>query len=233
VAQDSNLWSANCSIINTFTQAADFGGWPELEELPLKHMTKEHLEVLAAKCSSQANIEMPIFPELATASPSGTAASDFSNTVTPGPRAQVDPDAAYHDMTTITPSPGFALKEANANKAAAKTKPPVSKKQLEMHQQWQATAESMGGPNARIIVSKSDAKKLIFDALHDAFAPMNITDLHRVRIARNGRCITRSCYGKTRPLQQSYSLISILYTIGPQRCCPIAGTQAMPQRYDH
>ncbi|GKY96953.1 hypothetical protein MPSEU_000654300 [Mayamaea pseudoterrestris] len=155
-------------------QVADFGGWPDLHELPLKHMTKEHLQTLVDKCSSTLDIGMPIFPSLMSPC-AATNAIDVSNTVTPGPRAQVGFDATATDLdsSTITPSPGLA----DAKKAAAKA--PVSKKQLDMHRQWQATAESLGGPNARIIVNKNDAKKLIFDVLHDAFAPMNITDLHK------------------------------------------------------
>ena len=158
------------------SQAADFGGWPEINELPLKTMTKEHLDVLATKCSVQADIEMPIFPK--TASLNSDNMTVVSNTITPGPNAQVAPDGAGTKLSSVTPSPALALKEANAKKAA-KSKPPASKKQLDMHRQWQATAESMGGPDARIMVSKPEAKKLIFDVLHDAFSPMNITELHK------------------------------------------------------
>ena len=159
--------SHNFSLhISHTAQAADFGGWPELNELPLEHMTKQHIDILAAKCSNRLDIEMPNFSDVAS-SPSG-----ISHTVSPGPRAQVDAD-------TITPSPGVALKEAAASKNAT-AKPLVSKKQLEMHKQWQAVAESLGGKDARLVVSKPEAKKLIFEALRDAFAPMNITDLHKV-----------------------------------------------------
>ena len=40
----------------------DYGGWPDdLNELPLKHMTKEHKELLVAKCSRKVKIDMPNF----------------------------------------------------------------------------------------------------------------------------------------------------------------------------
>ena len=56
-----------------------------------------------------------------------------------------------------------------------------SKQALAMHRKWQEAAEEMGGPDARIVVSKPAAKTLIYNQLHDAFAPMNITQIHKVR----------------------------------------------------
>jgi hypothetical protein len=57
---------------------------------------------------------------------------------------------------------------------------PASKAALAMHRQWQQQAEAVGGPSARIVVQKVKAKKLIFDLMHDAFLPMNITQIHKV-----------------------------------------------------
>jgi hypothetical protein len=48
---------------------------------------------------------------------------------------------------------------------------------LEIHRKWQAAAEAMGGPDARIIVEKKKAKKIIFALLYDSFRPMNITQI--------------------------------------------------------
>ena len=67
--------------------------------------------------------------------------------------------------------------ELEANMSTKST----SKAALEMHKKWQQLASSMGGPGARIVVEKSKAKELIFDMLHDAFTPMNITQIHTVR----------------------------------------------------
>jgi len=64
----------------------------------------------------------------------------------------------------------------------------TSKAALDMHKKWQEQANSMGGPNARIVVEKRKAKKLIFDMLHDAFAPMNITQIHKVRFGKVQSC---------------------------------------------
>lgn len=87
----------------------------------------------------------------------------------------------------VTPSP--MPPKGASNKAAARKsidaattaknptveKPKVmSKSAIEAHRKWQAEAEKLGGPDARVVVSKPDAKKLIFDKLHNEFAPMNI-----------------------------------------------------------
>lgn len=64
--------------------------------------------------------------------------------------------------------------------AAAKKKPAaekskvISKSSIAQHIEWQDEAVKFGGPNAKIIVSKPVAKKVIFDMLHDEFCPMNI-----------------------------------------------------------
>lgn len=77
----------------------------------------------------------------------------------------------------VNPSPmpprGAAAKDAK--KQATKQQPTkLSKSAMESHRKWQAEAEKQGGPNAKIVVNKPDAKKLIFDKLHDEFAPSNI-----------------------------------------------------------
>jgi hypothetical protein len=46
---------------------------------------------------------------------------------------------------------------------------------MAIHNKWQIAATAMGGPEARIVVDKKAAKKLIVDLLYDAFCPMNIT----------------------------------------------------------
>jgi hypothetical protein len=74
---------------------------------------------------------------------------------------------------SVTPIPS-----GGASKNAAKA--PPSKEALAIHRKWQAEAEKHGGPDARIVVSKPAAKKLIFDMLHDSFRPMNITEIYQV-----------------------------------------------------
>jgi hypothetical protein len=74
----------------------------------------------------------------------------------------------------VTPSP-LSKGATKKTVAAGSDKPKeMSKNSLELHKKWQAEAEKLGGPGVKIIVGKSEAKKLIFDKLHDAFAPMNI-----------------------------------------------------------
>ena len=74
----------------------------------------------------------------------------------------------------VTPSP-LSKGATKKTVAAASDKPKgLSKTAIECHKKWQAEAEKLGGPGVKIIVCKPEAKKLIFDKLHDAFAPMNI-----------------------------------------------------------
>ena len=52
----------------------------------------------------------------------------------------------------------------------------LSAQTLAMHKKWQDAATDLGG--GKIIINKIEAKKAIFDMLHDAFRPMNITQIH-------------------------------------------------------
>jgi hypothetical protein len=79
-------------------------------------------------------------------------------------------------MANVTPSP--AAESAKVGAAKGTSRP--SKQLIALHRKWQDAAESMGGPEARIVVSKPMAKKLVFDLMYDAFRPMNITDIHKV-----------------------------------------------------
>lgn len=133
-------------------------------------MSKEHLDFLVQKCSRQKNIDMP---SLLTASPS----------------SQSNAKASSHSL--VTPLPGGTTSQeddeddgddggSNPKPKKATTQQP-SKQALALHQKWQEAAVAMGGKDARIVVSKPKAKKLIFDMLENAFRPMNITDIHKVR----------------------------------------------------
>ena len=82
----------------------------------------------------------------------------------------------------VTPSPmppKGASKQAADKKSIDDEMPKVmSKSAIEAHRKWQAEAEKLGGPDARVVVSKPDAKKLIFDKLYDEFTPMNIDGVY-------------------------------------------------------
>lgn len=140
-------------------QETDFGGWPEkLEEIPVKSLSAEHICVLRKHCSQNPSVSMPNLPVTVAGlmSPVPTAPKkSSSNVVTPPIVTELDPNNM--------------------------PKKPTSKVALDMHKRWQQQAEKMGGREARIVVEKSKAKKIIFDLLHDAFAPMNITQIHSVR----------------------------------------------------
>jgi len=95
--------------------------------------------------------------------------------------AQITPPP--NSLTAITKVPP-AVKN-NASKSSAFISPlPTNKPSaaaLAMHKKWQEAAESMNGgsKDVRIVLSKPNAKKLIYDLLREGFAPMNITDIFK------------------------------------------------------
>lgn len=106
-----------------------------------------------------------------------------TNTITPPPVSgilgqQQDKKMGIHG--TVTPITDDMMAEGK-KKSCPELKP--SKAQLEIHRKWQAAAEAAGGQSARIVLHKAIAKKIIFDFLFDAFCPMNITEIHKVRKA--------------------------------------------------
>jgi hypothetical protein len=156
-------------------QENDYGGWPEPNELPIDSMTQEHKDALISKCSRKKDVPMPHF----AASPSKEYENKLvSHTIiTPLRNDTVTQTAGKKNgKSTVTPSPAAGVAAAKA--PAAISKP--SKQALEYHRKWQEAAEAMGGPQARIVVAKGAAKKIIFDFLNDAFRPMNITQIYKV-----------------------------------------------------
>jgi hypothetical protein len=135
-------------------QANDFDGWPPLEELPVKSMTMDHRNAIASKCSRSKAPAMPQF-------------LDPSANLTPLPNSLCDSEQAKLG-SHVTPSPAVVV--AAKPSAAA----------LAAHKKWQDEAEALNGPGARLVVGKPEAKKLIFDVLHDAFRPMTMADIHKV-----------------------------------------------------
>lgn len=156
-------------------QMADFDGWPPLEELPLSYMDAAHLRVIADKCSRQRNPDMPVFPASLSPMAKSTLTHPAAHIVTP---LADSPDTK---SLLVAPNP-MVESTANANSTAGKTKNKtvLNVRALEAHKKWLEAAQAIGGKDARIIVSKPSAKKLIFDFLHDAFCPMNITQIYKV-----------------------------------------------------
>jgi hypothetical protein len=141
-------------------------------------MTEEHKSFLRSKCSRRKTVDMPEFPQQNLAKTPGGAHETNSHTVTPVPQhglplknASTATAGGASEVTPFDTKP----KEKPAQKP--------SKAVLEMHKKWQEQAETMGGKGARqrIVVKKEDAKVLINGLLHDAFRPMNITQIHAVR----------------------------------------------------
>jgi hypothetical protein len=136
-------------------------------------MTQEHKDLMISKCSRKKDMHMPSF----AASPTkDTENNHLSNTVTPLPNGAMQAASKKKGDYTVTPSPAAGI--AGTKAPAQNVKP--SKQALALHRKWQEAAETMGGPNARIVVSKPAAKQIIVDLLTDAFRPMNITQIHKV-----------------------------------------------------
>jgi hypothetical protein len=174
------------------------------DELPVDFLSEENRKLIAENCSAEESPAMPNLPAimslLSTADEDGNENSVPS--ITPPPshsravahnRSEVIVGAVHGKKRAkekeggVTPSPmppKGASKQAAPGKstdAAATAKYPavekpkvISKSAIEAHRKWQAEAEKLGGPDVRVVVSKPDAKKLIFDKLHNEFAPMNI-----------------------------------------------------------
>ena len=182
-------------FLSYFLQEDDFGGWPPVDELPLKYMTEEHKKALITHCSDRADVDMPVFdPALApSASPNQNDSFLPSSHQTATAATAVTPMSGQYSSMTATNFMETAQQLASdvgggggskiTPAERPKTKPNVkpSKKDIETHAKWQKEAEAMGGKDARIVVSKPKAKTLIFELLRDEFAPMNITTINSVR----------------------------------------------------
>ena len=66
---------------------------------------------------------------------------------------------------------------SGGKKPGAKSPPKLSKSAMESYRKWQGEAEKQGGPNAKIVVSKPEAKRIILEMLHDDLTPMNINEM--------------------------------------------------------
>jgi hypothetical protein len=152
-------------------QVRDFGGWPEDFELPDGfHDDDEDDE----KSDSSA-----VVPVKDAHNP--TSITKMKNR----PASQITPppncvfaasDSTIAEKKSSKEGAGTFISPVtiNSNKPSAAA--------IAMHKKWQEAAESMkgGSSDVRIVLSKPSAKKLIYDCLYDAFAPMNITDIYKV-----------------------------------------------------
>ena len=199
----------------------DYEGWPEKkDEFPISHMTEEHRWLIADKCSAQDNPAMPNLP-MSLMVTAGGDGKNISSAITPPPahnRAVVENQSNVvvgmagggsskgggkkkKNKGGVTPSP--MPPKSTAAAAAAGKKPAAEKKKkqqqpaglsktaLENHRKWQAEADKQGG--GKIVVSKADAKKLIFDVLYNEFQPMNITGISQKLKAVVPSVVLKAC----------------------------------------
>lgn len=132
---------------------------------------------------------MPLL-STAAASDDGNDDGNFSSNITPQPPglSQAVADGQSNGVVVgmalsrkggkknkvgVTPSPHPAA--GGAAKAAAK-KPSAQQVQKTMaqHAKWQEAAEKLGGPDAKIIIKRPDAKKAIKEMLYDQMKPVNM-----------------------------------------------------------
>ena len=139
-------------------QKADFGGWPGAEEMRKHTITTDQLEVFRKHCS---RTPIVVVPEASVTKGVFTSPLLLKN--------------GHSSSETRLVSPIVAESDPNLTPIKA-----TSKVALDMHKKWQQDAKYLGGPDARIVVEKTKAKKLIFDVHNDELAPMNIAELHRV-----------------------------------------------------
>ena len=131
-------------------QERDFDGWPPSNELPCDYLQPEHLRAIATKCSKKRKPTMPVIT---------------TNCVTPLPNSSLPPQGTA------------AISQVVRGKTKAHIVK-VSDAAFARVEKWQADAKKLGVN--RIIVKKNEAKKVIFDALYDAFRPMNLNDIYLV-----------------------------------------------------
>ena len=170
-----SIWSSNLAPTTKWyscldCQENDFDGWPPVGELPIKSMTQEHLDAIAQKCSRQ---KKPAMPEFSLATSPSTKQESSANFVTPLNSLGASQEREGFDEGNCAKITPLIPKQGKPSASA-----------LAMHKKWQDAAEAMGGKDARIVVSKAAAKKLIFALMSDSFRPMNITQIYKVRCPR-------------------------------------------------
>jgi hypothetical protein len=144
-------------------------------ELPIDYMSPEHMATLVGKCSKYKTVPMPDFSSI----PEGKMGrKDYEGSqafILASPQQGMTRQISREGTAVVTPR---TVDGPSTTKGSA---PKPSKQMLETHRKWQEMAELMGGIGARIVVSKHEAKKLIYDELFDSFCPMNITDIYKVQ----------------------------------------------------
>ena len=143
-------------------------------------MTPDHRATIVDKCSGRYAPDMPNIPMSLDATDSDSTGHHLSDK---GGVVDEHPSASYPHA--ITPLPNKVSKsldkkpaQMDATLTTKKNTVTPTPAALAIHQKWSETMKTLGGE--KLIVCKNAAKKVIFDLLHDAFRPMNITDIFNV-----------------------------------------------------
>ena len=152
-------------------QQNDFDGFPDKEELlrhnALKHLDSatihEHIKLMKQNCSRMRNPPIPNLASYLSSSASGGGAGRAlslktnTNFVTPSPKTLASSYASTQDEDD-----GMSLVSTILPK-------------------WRKEAEAFQGKDANLVLKKPEAQKLIYDTLKNQWAPMTITEIHKVR----------------------------------------------------
>jgi hypothetical protein len=182
-------------------------------------MLSDHRAIIIEKCSGRYAPTMPNIPtslDDSSETATGNLSTDMNANDEQVTHAITPPPNKLHKSLDIQPGDGKEiLKQNMVTPSPAATGP--SKQALAIHQKWLETAKALGGD--KLIVSKEAAKKVIFDVLHDAFRPMNITDIFNVSL--HDFIVVTMVF-------DSRVNIYLIYSKGSQGCCPITGPQILP-----
>jgi hypothetical protein len=194
-------------------QDNDFGGWPDEDEMRNHIISPAHANVLRKHCSTNPMVEIP---------QSSLSTPNFGSPVPTNAKKSPKNNVAH----LVTP----VVSEQEVKMPAKVT----SKAAIEMHKKWQQQASAYD-PTARLVIDKTKAKELIFDALHDSFAPMNITQIHTVR-SESGICFY-GYHDKNSAKSQVFSFLSFLggcslLFLDAQGRSPFSSSQGLSRRYE-
>ena len=187
-------------------QEGDYGGWPEtVSELPVTFMTLEHRRVVVEKCTGQYSPAMPNIPINDKGDFEMLESNDNDGIITAPSNTSSSSNSSQENESkkpTALPSPGDASKKTKGKKKKVKsmvTPSPVppsgangkSRSRLPSlsnhpaYAKWQKECQKLGG--GKLVVSKPEIKKMIFELCNDSFAPKNITQIYTVSFA-NSAC---------------------------------------------
>mmetsp|Transcript_12862 Transcript_12862/g.19525 ORF Transcript_12862/g.19525 Transcript_12862/m.19525 type:complete len:634 (+) Transcript_12862:355-2256(+) len=162
-------------------QEKDYGGWPDDQEFVLQALEDKELVANQGRKCSKKSIKKGHSKVPNLTKKQGSGSSEVA-AVTPPPSAKTDvPDAKQEEISNSDKRKSSEAALVSPQPVAMKKKalPQPTASALAMHRKWQEAAEAAGGKDARIVVSKAAAKKLIYDLLYDTFGVMNITGIYK------------------------------------------------------